>query len=781
MLALQWRVELRNFRKYLGSNLLIIALLSVGLAATIVIFGFLKALVLDPLPFPNTAQIEMVGLVHKESSEDMESPSGKLIAQWQQVFQNKANPEPLPWFAIAPGTINVGADEQAGRAPERVDGAFVVGSLWTQLGAQPRIGRDFSIADFQPGATQVVILGDQLWRNRYQANPKIIGEKVRINGQTAIVIAVMPENMSFPNRETLWTQAQLAGAQAEYGFNVFLRGKTTAERGAQLTIMQNEFLAWQKSAPNGAEYLEVGRSSLNNWLVSTETRTIAGVMFAAVCLLLFAVCMNAASVLLVRLFAEQSQNALRLALGSGWLPLAMSALTQSMMLAACSAVLADALSIFAGNTIMAMFNDSVEGFPLWIDFSAVVTRWHLFGFALLGGLLTAALPIWRLRMLSLSGALRSSGRSVTHTQSVARVLVFVQVCFSCIVVACAGLVVTQVQAVINRPTGVEGSQLLTARLGLFAQNYPTAGDMDRFRAQLSNKLAAAAGVESISFSTALPGDFSDSAPVQSSTQKAADAPEVYTAYVDDRFLTTYGIKLQAGRNFQSQELIRADANSSAKVPCSTIIDTQLAASLGGNSIALGQLLTIDPETPEATACTVIGVMNHVVLDELDGDQHPGMLLPISQQETRFLTLAVKLKANPQAFKPALVSAVSEVNPDQPVYWVRTYDEVLRSTSAGNRVLSLLFSGLSMIALALSAAGLYGLLSFQAEQRRTEVGLRMALGANTLQVLRALFAKSFLLVLLDFPGKNPRYDDIRSASPLEYVFSGNGTVCRYHAY
>ena len=344
MPALQWRIELRNFRKYLASNLLIIGLLGVGLAATIVIFGFLKALVFDPLPFPNAAQIEMVGLVSKESAEDLESPDGKLVAQWQQAFQNKASPDSQPWFAIAaPATVNVGADVQAGRAPERVDGAFVVGSLWAQLGVQPKLGRDFSAADFQPGMPQVVIIGDSLWRSRYQSNPGIIGEVIRINGQLATVIAVMPENISFPQREMLWTQAQLAGAQADYGFNVFLRAEIEGQRSAHLAIMQNEFLEWQKSAPNGVEYLEVGYLPMNNWLVDPESRILAGVMFAAVCLLLFAVCMNAASVLLVRLFAEQSQNALRLALGSGWLPLAMSALVQSLLLAACGGGGADGL------------------------------------------------------------------------------------------------------------------------------------------------------------------------------------------------------------------------------------------------------------------------------------------------------------------------------------------------------------------------------------------------------------------------------------------------------
>jgi putative ABC transport system permease protein len=751
MASVQWRAELRNFQKHLGSNLLIVALLGVGLAATIVIFSFMKALVLDPAPFPNAANIHQIGLISKENGDELDDASGALLAQWQASFA--ANSSKPMWFGVAPGTINIGGAEQL--TPERVDGAFVVGPIWTLLGVTPMMGRDFSAEDFKPGAAPVAILGSSLWQNRYLSNPNIIGSSIRLNGKPATVIAVMPERMSFPRRETLWTQADLsaAGPQLDYGFGVFLSAGNAEEKAKALALMQSEFLIWQKQSIDRADYLQVGDRRLRDWMVNWQTKLITGVMFGAVCLLLFAVCLNAASVLLVRLFSERSENAVRLALGSGWAPLALSTLVQCLMLAGLAAVLANELSWIAGYAIMDMFKGSDEGFPMWVDFERSVGPWHVFAFALLGALMTAVLPMWRLRQQSLSGAMRQSGRAVTSTQLGARVLVFLQVCLSCVVVACASAVVTQVRATLVAPVGIEGQQVLTARVGLFAQSYPKMQDIDQFRAQLIARLKQNSAVEHASFATALPADNTDSEEVQFGPLANEQSRTINIAYVDENFLSTYGIKLLAGRNLTAQEIMRpaivegAEQTAVASTPCTTVIDARFAQLLGGNSAALGQTVVVDPKATDRAACEVVGVINALELDELDGDLNYAMLVPLSQEQARFMTVAVKVKSSPQAFKPELVRTVSALNPDQPVYWLRTFEEVRAATSVGNRVLSILFSGLSIIALALSAAGLYGLLSFQAEQRKTEVGLRLALGASTWQIMQALFARSLLIVLV----------------------------------
>lgn len=748
MASIQWRAEIRNFKKYLGSNLLIVALLGVGLAATIVIFSFLKALVIDPAPFPNAPNIHQIGSVSKESSDELEDIEGALLAQWHADFA-ESYPSPV-WFGVAPGTINIGS--AAALTPERVDGAFVLGPMWTLLGVTPLMGRDFSVADFKVGAPPVVILGSSLWRSRYLDDPNIIGSSVRINGKPATVIAVMPERISFPRRETLWTQADLSlsGPQLDYSFGVFLSAQNEGEKAKALALMQSQFLLWQKQSMDRIDYLQLGDRRIGEWFVNWETRLITGVMFGAVCLLLFAVCLNAASVLLVRLFAERSENAVRLALGSGWVPLALSTLVQCVMLAGLAALLANQLSWMAGQAILGMFKGSDEGFPMWIDFSNAVGPWHVFGFALLGALMTAVLPMWRLRQQSLFGAMRQSSRAITSTQIAARALVFLQVCVSCVVVACASAVVAQVRATLVAPVGIEGQHVLTARIGLFAQSYPKMQDIDQFRAQLISRLKQNSAVEHASFATALPADNSDNELVQFGPLASEQSRQINIAYVDENFLSTYGIELLAGRNLSAQEIMRlnvqAQASTPAVQPCVGVIDARFAQLLGGNSAALGQTVRVDPKSTESEACEVVGVINALELDELDGDLNYAMLVGLNQAEARFMTVAIKLKSNPQAFKPELVRAVSALNPDQPVYWLRTFEEVRAATSVGNRVLSILFGGLSMIALALSASGLYGLLSFQAEQRKTEVGLRLALGASTYHVMHALFARSLLLVL-----------------------------------
>ena len=721
MIVREFREAWRRLTRRPGYALLSLVVLGVGLGVALFLFTVVNSVILQPLPFAHADRLVAMGEPVSNGVEGMDSN------QYLALNGRLRSMDAMGAYAC------MGLNLDGGGGATFHAGCRVTASMMKMLDAKPLLGRGLQSADDVPGAPRVIVLSEAMWRHVFAADPHIVGRSVKVNGEWASVVGVMPASFRFYDGGTeAWLPLRLT--PGEHGY-VHVAARLAP--GVKLDQARAELDAWtgrlQRVLPPD-QRMNMDRLVIYPMSVSyspLDMRQWVWLMFGAGMLVLLLAGINVANLQLVQTLQRRHELALRSALGGSRARLVFGALVESLMLAAVALGLGLLIAHAGDRWMDVMWIDnhpntvpSAHGIDAWVlGFGAVV--------AVLSTLLTAGIPAWRAARPDLQDALRDGGNgSGSGFARVAKWLVVAEVALTVVLLVGAGTFVRALDAMLAQPVvgASHAAQVLTAQVALPATLYTDDAKRIRFFDSVIERMRQQPDVIAASASNTVPGavlgsheDFS----LPGQPQPADGWPWAQMGIVDAHFLDTFGVKLLEGRFFDAR-----DTASSAPV---VVIDAKLAEAMWPHADALNRQLVLYPGKTWAHTVTVVGVVETLQMDSMLERALPGLLMPLDQSATmtplHAVGLAVRTHADAATFIPRLDDVVHGVDPQAAVYAVRSQAKGMAMARSGLVMLTDVFSALGLVALLLAGAGLYGVLSFAVAQRTREIGIRRAIGAG----------------------------------------------------
>lgn len=726
-------------RKNPGFVVAAIIILALGIGANTAMFTVASALLLRPFPYHEPQQL--VSLNVKEKSTDY----GGTLLRYELVRDRNQS------FQSIAAWTNDTFDLTGHGEPLQVSVARVTPSFFPMLGVQPQLGRVFSEAEGRPDGAHVVMLSDAIWRSRFGGDPDIIGQTVKLDTVPHTVIGVLPADAKFPfvGQADIWTpryfELTLMSTQRlrlGVGYLNFLArlrsGVRLAQGQSDLAVLNQQYRKQNPEAPDADAGVEMTASPLRD-LVIADLRGRVLMLSGAVALVLLIACANVASLLLSRALTRKHEIAMRTALGASRGVIVRQLLTESILLSLVAGLLGVGAGWGATRALVALSASQLpQGIPITMDLRVLL---FAVGVSLLTGVGFGIVPALQLARADLNTTLREEGAStsaVRERTQLRGLLVVGQVALSLLLLISAGLLLRSFARLLHTNPGFDVRNVLTMNVSLPTVKYSKPEHQIIFFDEVLRRVSALPGVRNAAISAALPLSAKRITPMLPEGQPnvpLGQRPFLDIEAISPQWFAVMRVPLRSGRWFTA-----ADNEQAPKV---VIVNEAFVRRFWPEQNPLGKHVIIGrwPQGAE-----VVGIAGDIRNNGLAEETRAQVYIPFPQLAWGNMNLLVRTSVPPKSITSAVRGQISAVDPDQPVTGIQTIEELMDGSRAQPRFTMLLLGVFSLAALALAIIGIYGVLAYSVAQRRHEMAIRLALGAEHGDILRLVVRQGMLLAV-----------------------------------
>lgn len=735
------RYALRFLARQFGFTLIVALTLGLGIGLVTTQYSLIDGILLRPLPFSDAERLVHIAQAGGGNGLNWQPlPPGQFLAlrEQQQSFEQLAAFN-FDYFNLS----------QTGATPRRLTGRAVTHGFFEAVRSKPAIGRSFAPTEDREGQELQLILADTVWREEFGADPAVLGRRVKINGEMANIVGVMPAGFGFPNREDCWVNMRLPASNAEATadpklLNVEVLGllkpgidKDQALAEAQTIVRRLPELQSERQHAKAEPASLIVQSFLSAYN-DQGTVILLSMMLAMTLIVLVLACINTANLLFVRASDRLHELAVRSALGADRARLVRQLMLESLVLAGLGAGIG-LLIASLGVQLMQTEISSRVSLSSWIVFDL---NWRVLTFtmaiAALSGLAAGLLPALRLASLNLNSALRANGRGSVGGERpwAARSVVIGQLGFACAAMVLASLLALSALRSSRGTLPFDPDTMLIGRVELQGLPYIDQRQRSDFYQQLTHRIAQVPGVTAVAVSSrdlVNPGVYSQFAIDGLEAGRAQDQPGALLEVISHDYFKVIDRNALSGRVFGAED--SADSTPVA------LVNQSMAEQFWPGRSPIGERLRRAEDG--AQWATIVGVVPDLDMEGL-GSRAPsaaGWYLLQDQIGWGWLDLLVRVHGDPDVMIAPVREAVAAIDPDQPIHSISTLRERTRSGVAAIQIVGTMAAIFATAALILVAVGIYGVMSFAARRRTREVGLRMALGGSSSSVATMLVRRN----------------------------------------